>query len=96
MKRGKKYVAVWGVIASMLFLTSALPSAYGLEFPTTSQILIEPEIASNALAAQAAPALSAAALYGSIDLSSSASISSGRRRATGTTRLATPVQVHME
>jgi hypothetical protein len=68
MKRGKKYVAVWGVIASMLFLTSALPSAYGLEFPTTSQILIEPEIASNALAAQAAPALSAAALYGSIDL----------------------------
>lgn len=68
MKRGKKYVAVWGVIASMIFLTSALPSAYGLEFPTTSQILIEPEIASNALAAQAAPALSAAALYGSIDL----------------------------
>ena len=68
MKRGKKYVAVWGVIASMIFLTSALPNAYGLEFPTTSQILIEPEIASNALAAQAAPALSAAALYGSIDL----------------------------
>ena len=68
MKRGKKYVAVWGVIASMIFLTSALPSAYGLEFPTTSQILIEPEIASNALAAQAAPALNAAALYGSIDL----------------------------
>ena len=62
MKRGKKYVAVWGVIASMLFLTSALPSAYGLEFPTTSQILIEPEIASSALAAQPAPALSAAAL----------------------------------
>jgi len=52
----------------MLFLTSALPSAYGLEFPMTSQIVIEPEIASNALAAQVAPALSAAALYGSIDL----------------------------
>ncbi len=68
MKRGKKYVAVWGVIASMIFLTSALPSAYGLEFPTTSQIVIEPEIAGSALAAQAAPALSAAALYGSIDL----------------------------
>lgn len=68
MKRGKKYVAVWGVIASMIFLTSALPNAYGLEFPTTSQILLEPEIASNALASQAAPALSAAALYGSIDL----------------------------
>lgn len=68
MKLGNKYVAIWGVIASMLFLTAALPSAYGLEFPTTSQIVIEPEIASNALAAQAAPALSAAALYGSIDL----------------------------
>ena len=52
----------------MIFLTSALPSAYGLEFPTTSQIVIEPEIAGSALAAQAAPALSAAALYGSIDL----------------------------
>ena len=52
----------------MLFLTSALPSAYGLEFPMTSQIQIEPEIASNALTAQEAPALSAAALYGSIDL----------------------------
>ncbi len=52
----------------MLFLTSALPSAYGLEFPMTSQIQIEPEIASNALTAQVAPVLSAAALYGSIDL----------------------------
>lgn len=52
----------------MLFLTSALPSAYGLEFPMTSQIVIEPEIQSNALTAQLAPTLSAAALYGSIDL----------------------------
>lgn len=68
MKLRNKYAAIWGVIASMLFLTAALPSAYGLEFPTTSQIVIEPEIASNALAAQVAPALSAAALYGSIDL----------------------------
>ena len=68
MKRGKKYVAIWGVIASMLFLTSALPSAYGLEFPMTSQIEIEPEIASKALAEESLPTLSAAALYGSIDL----------------------------
>ena len=68
MKLRNKYVAIWGVIASMLFLSSVLPSAYGLEFPMTSQIQIEPEIASNALAAQVAPALSAAALYGSIDL----------------------------
>ena len=68
MKRGKKYAAIWGVIASMLFLTSALPSAYGLEFPMTSQIVIEPEIASKALAEESLPALNAAALYGSIDL----------------------------
>ena len=68
MKLRNEYAAIWGVIASMLFLSAALPSAYGLEFATTSQIVIEPEIASNALAAQAAPALSAAALYGSIDL----------------------------
>lgn len=68
MKRGKKYVAIWGVIASMLFLTSALPSAYGLEFPMTSQIVLEPEIQSKALAENSLPNLSAAALYGSIDL----------------------------
>ena len=68
MKRGKKYVAIWGVIASMLFLTSALPSAYGLEFPMTSQIEIGPEIQSKALAENSLPNLSAAALYGSIDL----------------------------
>ena len=66
MKRGKKYVAVWGVIASMLFLTSALPSAYGLEFPMTTHLEIE--IDAKALAIQEVPALSAAALYGSIDL----------------------------
>lgn len=66
MKLRSKYVAIWSVIASMLFLTSALPSAYGLEFPMTTRLEIE--IDTKALAIQEVPALSAAALYGSIDL----------------------------
>ena len=66
MKLRSKYVAIWSVIAAMLFLTSALPSAYGLEFPMTTRLEIE--IDAKALAIQEVPALSAAALYGSIDL----------------------------
>lgn len=68
MKLRRKYVAIWGVIAAMLFLSSALPSAYGLEFPMTSEINLDSE--SNALSPSELPALSAAALYGSIDLAS--------------------------
>lgn len=68
MKLRRKYVAIWGVIAAMLFLSSALPSAYGLEFPMTSEINLDSE--SNALSPNELPALSAAALYGSIDLAS--------------------------
>ncbi|CAB4931485.1 unannotated protein [freshwater metagenome] len=66
MKRPNKYVAIWAVIASMLFLTSALPSAYGLEFPMTTSIVIEPE--NKSLAAQDLPLESVGALYGSIEL----------------------------
>lgn len=66
MKLRSKYVAIWSVIAAMLFLTSALPSAYGLEFPMTTHLEIE--IDTKALSTQEVPALSAAALYGSIDL----------------------------
>ena len=43
MKRTNKQAAIWSVIAAMLFLTSALPSAYGLEFPMTTSIAIEPD-----------------------------------------------------
>lgn len=70
MKRRSKYVAIWGVIASMLFLTSALPSAYGLEFPMTTSIEIEPPVSESALAFEEATPLSAGVLYGSIDLAS--------------------------
>lgn len=68
MNRRSKYIAIWGVIASMLILTSALPSAYGLEFPMTSSIEIEPTLDEKALVFEEVTPLSAAALYGSIDL----------------------------
>ena len=61
-----KTVAIWSVVAAMLFLTSALPSAYGLEFPMTSHVEIEGD--TTAIAATAVPLENAAALYGSIDL----------------------------
>jgi len=62
----KKTIAIWSVVASMLFLSSALQRAYGLEFPMTSAIEIEGD--ATALAAAINPIDSAAALYGSINL----------------------------
>ena len=61
-----KSVAIWSVVASLLILTSALPSAYGLEFPMTSQVEIE--VDPTLLSAAVTPIDSAQALYGSIDL----------------------------
>ncbi|MDA2962889.1 MAG: hypothetical protein O3A27_03925 [Actinomycetota bacterium] len=66
MKLRAKYAAIWSVVAAMLALSSALPSAYGLEFPMTTSI--ELEIDTKALSANQIPAFTAAALYGSIDL----------------------------
>lgn len=62
----RKSIAIWSVVASMLFLSSALPSAYGLEFPVSSAVEIEvdPTLLTTALN----PIDSAAALYGSINL----------------------------
>ena len=68
MKRPNKYVAIWAVIASMLFLTSALPSAYGLEFPMTTSIVIEPD--GTPLTPEQPPLENASALYGSVELAS--------------------------
>ena len=66
MKIRHKSVAIWSSIASLLFLTSALPSAYGLEFPMVTSIEID--LDARLLVAQEPPAQSAAALYGSIKL----------------------------
>ena len=50
----------------MLFLSSALPSAYGLDFPMNSTVEIDSD--ATALAASTNPLDSAQALYGSINL----------------------------
>jgi len=64
----RKSVAIWSIVASMLFLSSALPSAYGLEFPMNSSVELQGD--ATALASAANPLDSAAALYGSISLAS--------------------------
>ncbi len=66
MKIRNKHVAIWSVIAAMLFLTSALPSAYGLEFPMTTSIVIESE--GDPSTTEQPPLESASALYGSIEI----------------------------
>ena len=68
MKIKRKSVAIWSIVASMLFLSSALPSAYGLEFPVNSSVELQGD--ATALASAANPLDSAAALYGSISLAS--------------------------
>lgn len=68
MEIKRKSIAIWSVVASMLFLSSALPSAYGLEFPANSAVELQGD--ATALAAAANPIDSAAALYGSINLAS--------------------------
>jgi hypothetical protein len=64
----RKTIAIWSIVASMLFLSSALPSAYGLEFPVNSTVELQGD--ATALASAADPLDSAAALYGSINLAS--------------------------
>jgi hypothetical protein len=68
MTMKKKTIAIWSIVASMLFLSSALPSAYGLEFPVNSSVELQGD--ATALASAANPLDSAAALYGSISLAS--------------------------
>ena len=38
MKMRKTLLAIWATIATLLFVTSAQPTAYGLEFPMTTSI----------------------------------------------------------
>ena len=64
----KTLLAIWATIATLLFVTSAQPTAYGLEFPMTSTVEIQGD--ATALASAATPIDSAAALYGSISLAS--------------------------
>ena len=66
MKRMNKSAGIWGVVASLVFLSTALPSAYGLEFPMSSQIEINPD--ATALATQIDPLSTTPAFFGSIEL----------------------------
>jgi hypothetical protein len=59
-------VATWGAVAAMLFLSTALPSAYGLDFPMSTEIEVSPDAA--ALATQVEPLASSAVFFGSIEL----------------------------
>ena len=63
-----KFVAPWIVIASMLFLATAQPSAYGLEFPMTTHLALPDQIEERAFAA--APE-STDAVYGGFSLKAS-------------------------
>jgi len=63
------YTAPWIVIASMLFLATAQPSAYGLEFPMTTHLALPDQLEERALAATPE---STDALYGGFSLKASA------------------------
>ena len=65
---GNKFVAPWIVIASMLFLATAQPSAYGLEFPMTTHLALPDQLEDRALAATPD---STDALYGGFSLKAS-------------------------
>ena len=67
MKAKSKSVAIWSVVAAMLFLASALPSAYGVDSPMTGRIDIE----GDELITTAVPLENAAAVYSTIELAAS-------------------------
>jgi len=50
--RKNKFIAPWLVIAAMLFLATAQPSAYGLEFPMTTHLAL-PDLQDEAATAPA-------------------------------------------
>ena len=55
MKRfitGKGQAATWSIIAGMLFMATAQPSAYGLEFPMTTRIELGEGVATNLTVAE--------------------------------------------
>ena len=68
----KKYTAPWIVIASMLFLATAQPSAYGLEFPMTTHLALPDELEERPLAIRPE---STDAVYGGFSLKASSKIS---------------------
>ena len=49
MKIRKVFFAIWATIATLLFVTSAQPTAYGLEFPMTTRLVLPDAPAGTAL-----------------------------------------------
>lgn len=49
MKMRKTLLAIWATIATLLFVTSAQPTAYGLEFPMTTRLVLPDAPAGTAL-----------------------------------------------
>ena len=49
MKMRKTMLAIWATIATLLFVTSAQPTAYGLEFPMTTRLVLPDAPAGTAL-----------------------------------------------
>jgi hypothetical protein len=49
LKIRKTLLAIWATIATLLFVTSAQPTAYGLEFPMTTRLVLPDAPAGTAL-----------------------------------------------
>jgi hypothetical protein len=49
MKMRKTLLAIWATIATLLFVASAQPTAYGLEFPMTTRLVLPDAPAGTAL-----------------------------------------------
>lgn len=49
MKMRKTLLAIWATVATLLFVTSAQPTAYGLEFPMTTRLVLPDAPAGTAL-----------------------------------------------
>ena len=62
--------STWVVIASMLFISTATPSSYGLEFPMTTQLTVEGTVSGGAYLIadqEQSPDQQVAALYAALD-----------------------------
>ena len=62
--------STWGVIASMLFISTATPSSYGLEFPMTTSLTVEGTVSGGAYLISdqdQSPDQQVAALYAALD-----------------------------
>ena len=62
--------STWAVIASMLFISTATPSSYGLEFPMTTQLTVEGTVSDGAYLIsdqEQSPDRQVAALYAALD-----------------------------